>query len=200
MTYLTDNLNRLEQDLTATPMRIAAHKDMPAAIFCYPPAEEFQLRRQLRLLSIKLEQKQKHIRFISLARIVWETVEKFEGEDYLYKTESARDLRAAQAHINHLLTRENFRPAGRAVKEALEGLDPDRDIAFLVRAGGFAPYIYRCSVLLDELQNEGGNMVPTILFYPGSRRAGSDLKFYDLPVTGTAGAYNYRVKIYGVES
>jgi hypothetical protein len=42
-------------------------------------------------------------------------------------------------------------------------------------------------------------MVPVVCFYPGSAEAGTDLRFYDLPVEGGLGVYNYRVKVYGVE-
>jgi hypothetical protein len=42
-------------------------------------------------------------------------------------------------------------------------------------------------------------MVPSVLFYPGSAEVGTDLRFYDLPVEGSLGVYNYRVKIYGTE-
>jgi hypothetical protein len=200
MSYLTDNINRLDQDLAAQPMRIAAHKDMPAAIFCYPPAEEYLLRKQLRLLAIKLAQKQKNVIFVSLSRLVNEVIRDYAGTEYLFETESRRSFLAAQQHVNHLLTSADFKPAADALLERVSGCDPDKDILFLVRAGGFAPYIYRCSVLLDGLQRPDRRMVPTILFYPGSRKAGADLRFYDLPVVGVLGVYNYRVKIYGEES
>jgi Domain of unknown function (DUF1788) len=72
---------------------------------------------------------------------------------------------------------------------------PPPDVLFLVRAGGLAPFIYRSSTLLDELHQR--IQIPTILCYPGSAQAGTDLRFYDLPVEGSLGVYNYRVKVYG---
>jgi len=84
------------------------------------------------------------------------------------------------------------------VLEKMLSLDPEKDVVFLVRAGGFAPYIYRTSQLLDSLHNQ--TLVPIILFYPGSAEAGTDLRFYDLPTKGSPGAYNYRVRVYGVKS
>ena len=42
-------------------------------------------------------------------------------------------------------------------------------------------------------------MVPIVLFYPGSAETGTDLRFYNLPVDSNLGAYNYRVRVYGVE-
>lgn len=198
MRSLAEALTELERDLTARPIRIAAHSDMPFAIFHYPPRDEFYLRKQLRLLAIGLSQNHgKKVTFISLARIVWETVRKF-GVNDLFETERLRGFDAAQKHVNQLLTSTDFKPVAESVLEQMQGLSPVGDVVFLVRAGGFAPYIYRTSQLLDHLHNR--TLVPTILFYPGSAEVGTDLRFFDLPIKGTLGVYNYRVKIYGAQS
>lgn len=197
MRSLVESLKELESDLTSRPMRIAAHSDMPFAIFCYPPQEEFTLRKHLRLLSISLSQNHGlRVTFISIARLVWETIYEF-GEDELFRTEQLRGFESAQKHINQLLTSKDFKPIYQSVLKKMENLSPEKDIVFLVRIGGFAPYIYRSSQLLDHLHNQ--TLVPTILFYPGSVEVGTDLRFYDLPVKGSLGVYNYRVKIYGVK-
>lgn len=198
MSSLAEEIKILQADLGARPMRIAAHSDMPFAIFRYPPSEEFPLRKQLRLLSITLKNEHgREVLFLSLARLVWETVELF-GEEDLYLTEQGRGFEAAQGHINQLLTSRDFKPAEESVLEKMAGLDPDRHVVFLVRAGGFAPGIYRTSVLLDLLHNR--TRVPAVLFYPGSAEAGTDLRYFDIPSQGSLGVYNYRVKIYGGRS
>ena len=198
MASLVESIKQLESDLAARPIRIAAHSDMPFAIFRYSPHEEFALRKQLRLLAITLTQNHgRRVTFISLARIVWETTREF-GENDLFKTESLRGLDAAQLHINKLLTATDFRPAGDSVLEKMASLVPEKDVAFLVRGGGFAPYIYRTSQLLDSLHHR--TVVPVVLFYPGSAEVGTDLRFFDLPTKGSPGVYNYRVKVYGVQS
>jgi hypothetical protein len=198
MSFLEQNLDLLRQDLVAEPMRIAAHSDMPFAIFRYSPRDEFQLRKRLRLLAYSLtENHGRKVTFISISRLVWDIVRRFEGTEYLFKTESLRGFHAAEEHINHLLSSEDYRPIANEVLDRLQGLDPGRDIVFLTRAGGIAPFIYRCSSLLDGLHHR--TMVPAILFYPGSAEAGTDLKFFDLPIEANLGVYNYRVKIYGVD-
>lgn len=195
----TDSLDQLKTDLTAQPMRIAAHQDMPFAIFRYAPGEEFQFRKQLRLLAITLQQEHgRNVTFVSLSRLVWNAVQAHGGTDYLFKTESARGFYAAQQHINHLLTSPDFLPASDALLSRMADLNPEKDIVFLVRAGGFAPGIFRVSVLLDGLHRR--TKVPVVLFYPGSARVGTDLRFYDIPSDGNLGVYNYRVRVYGVES
>lgn len=198
MTSLEDSLDQLQADLVATPMRLAAHSDMPFAIFRYRPGDEFPLRKKLRLLAFSLAQNHhREAVFISISQLVWDIVRRCEGTDYLFKTESVRGFRAAQEHINRLLTSQDYRPIADELLDRIKHLAPEKHVVFLVRAGGFAPFIYRCSALLDGLHHR--TMVPSILFYPGSAEVGTDLRFYDLPVDGSLGVYNYRVKVYGTE-
>jgi Domain of unknown function (DUF1788) len=195
---LEQSLKELERDLVAQPMRIAAHSEMPFAILRYDPTEEFALRRQLRLLTFSLAQNHHRTAvLISLSRLVWKIVERCEGTEYLFKTEQLRGVRAAQEHINRLLSSPDYRPIGDELMERIQPLDPTKHVVFLVRAGAFAPYIYRCSALLDSLLRR--TMVPIVLFYPGSAETGTDLRFYNLPIDSNLGAYNYRVRVYGVE-
>ena len=199
MPCLVDSLEQLKADLTARPMRIAAHQDMPFAIFRYQPGEEFPLRKQLRLLAITLQQQHGfRVMFFSLSRLVWDVVQAHGGTEYLFKTEALRGFDGAQQHVNRLLTSADFMPASDALLARMAALKPDKDIVFLVRAGGFAPGIFRVSVLLDGLHRH--TKVPVILFYPGSALAGTDLRFYDIPSEGNLGVYNYRVRIYGAEA
>ena len=198
MISLEDSLKQLESDIVAQPMRLAAHSDMPFAILRYPPQDEFLLRKHLRLLAFSLSQNHdREVLFVSIARVMWDIVNQCQGTDYLFKTESVRGFRAAQEHINRLLTSEDYRPVTDEIISRVQDLDPDKHILFLVRAGGFAPFIYRCSALLDGLHHR--TLVPTVLFYPGSAGIGTDLRFYDLPLGGSLGVYNYRAKVYGSE-
>ncbi|MBN2318806.1 MAG: DUF1788 domain-containing protein [Acidobacteria bacterium] len=153
MASLAESIKQLEMELTARPMRIAAHRDMPFAILRYPPQEEFALRKQLRLLAIGLSQNHGiNATFISIARIVWDTIAEF-GESDLFQTETLRGFEAAQKHVNQLLTSADFKPAAESVLQKTTSLSPEKDVVFLVRAGGFAPYIYRTSHLLDNEQS-----------------------------------------------
>lgn len=198
MSSSAENLETLRADLAARPLRIAAHRDMPFAIFRYIPADEFPLRKQLRLLAISLEQQSgRRVTFVSLSRLVWETIRTQGGSEYLFKTERLRGFGAAQTHVNHLLSSEDFRPIPDQLAEKLQSLDPENDVVFLVRAGGLAPGLCRASVLLDGLH--GRTRVPVVLFYPGSAKVGTDLRFYDMPTEGNLGVYNYRVRIYGAD-
>jgi hypothetical protein len=198
MRSLVDSLEELEKDLSFHPPRIAAHSDMPYAIFVYPPADEFTLRKHLRLFSIKLSQNYgRRVTFISIARLVWDLL-KASGLGDLYETELLRGFAAAERHIHQLITSPDFKLITDSVLEKISSLSPETDVVFMVRAGGFAPNICRTSWLLEGLHNR--TSVPIILFYPGRAESGTDLRFFDLPTQSSLGAYNYRVKLYGVIS
>lgn len=194
---LERDLRDLEGDLVSRPIRISAYHDLPFAIFRYDPDKEFELRKHLRLFAFSLEHNhQRRVRFISIAKLVWNSVSDSKARDELYKVEQLRGFEAAQTHLHSILSSPRFHPIVNEVLAGMTDLDPKNDVVFLVRAGGFAPAIYRCSVLLDELH--GRTMVPVIFFYPGSADQATDLSFYNQAGTGTLGVYNYRVKVYGV--
>jgi hypothetical protein len=197
MFSLESNLKTLGEDLVANPIRISAYHDLPFAIFRYNPDEEFELRKQLRLYGLE-QNHGKRVRFISISRLVWNVVSGTKDLAELNKVESLRGFEAAQTHLHNLLSSEEFRPIANEVLAAIHDLTPAKDLVFLVRAGGFAPAIYRCSVLLDELHRK--TMVPIVFFYPGSAERATDLSFYNQPGAGSLGVYNYRVKVYGVQA
>ena len=78
--------------------RISAYHDMPYALFRYEPDEEFDLRKQVRLLETRLTQKGKHIKRISLAECLneamcsqrplqdWFAAEREQGTDTIVET------------------------------------------------------------------------------------------------------------------
>jgi len=199
MSSLAKEIEVLERDLAARPPRIAAHSDMPFAIFRYDPSDEYALRSALRLLAIRLQQDhERRVTFVSLSRIVWDTIRRQGGTEYLFKTEAVRGFAAAQHHVNRLLDSPDFAPIADTLAALLQPLDPGRDVVFLVRAGGFAPFIYRCSALLEGLHRR--TIVPIVLYYPGSAGPGTDLRFYDIPIQDAVGVYNYRVSVYGART
>ena len=199
MSSLEKDLQTLEEDLVADPIRISAYHDLPFAIFRYDPEDEFELRKRLRLFAFGLDRNHgKQVRLVSLAELVWKVISEEQGLDYLVKVEKTRGFKAGQDHVHSLLSSPHFYPISDEVIKCLDGLDPGTDLVFLVRAGAFAPVIYRPSVLLDELHKR--TMVPIIFFYPGGAKGSTDLCFFNLPGSGGAGAYNYRVKVYGAEA
>lgn len=193
MSSLDDNIRRLEDDLTASPVRISAYHDLPFAILRYDPRDEWTLRREARHLATRLGNAGKRVHTISLADLLWEVIEETEGLEVVAELEAARGFEVAQQQVTTYLSDPDWRPLPDILKERMEGLDPERDVVFLLRASAMAPAFYHMSRLLDEMQ--GRTKVTAILFYPGSLEGTTGLRFMDLP--GREAMGNYRVKIYG---
>ena len=192
MSSLSANIRRLEEDLTADPVRISAYHDLPFAILRYDAEEEWDLRREARRLAVRLENAGKQVHTISLAELLREAIEDCEGLDAVIELERARGFEVAQQQVTTYLSDPDWRPLSDVLAERLEALDPGRDVAFLVRAAAMAPAVYHMSRLLDEMQ--GRTRVATVLFYPGTLEGTTGLKFMGLGSREAMG--NYRVKIY----
>ncbi len=192
MSSLSANIRRLEEDLTADPVRISAYHDLPFAILRYDAEEEWDLRREARRLAVRLENAGKRVLTISLADLLWEAIEDCEGLDAVTELERDRGFEVAQQQVTTYLSDPGWRPLPDILVERLEPLDPERDVAFLVRASAMAPAVYHMSRLLDEMQ--GRTRVATILFYPGVLEGATGLRF--MGRKGREAMGNYRVKIY----
>jgi len=190
---LRERIDLLESDLRAIPPRISVYRDLPFAILRYEPDKEWDLRRELRLLEARLEEADKHIRFVSMADLLWKAIDETEGMDAIVQLEKQRGFEAAQEQVTTYLSDRDWRPLPDLLAERLKTLDPHRDVVFLVRAAAMAPAIYHMSKLLDEMQ--GRTEVTTILAYPGTIEGTTGLRFMDLKDREALG--NYRVKIYG---
>jgi len=189
---LSADIRRLDEDLTATPTRISAYHDLPFAILRYDAEEEWDLRREARRLAVRLNNAGKRVHTISLADLLWEAMEDCEGLDAVVELERERGFEVAQQQVTTYLSDPDWRPLPDILAERLEALDPERDVAFLVRASAMAPGLYPMSRLLDEMQ--GRTQVTTILFYPGTLEGTTGLRFMGLKSREAMG--NYRVKIY----
>ncbi|MEJ7816366.1 MAG: BREX protein BrxB domain-containing protein [Rubrobacter sp.] len=192
MSSLSADIRRLEEDLAANPMRISAYHDLPFAILRYDAEEEWDLRREARRLAVRLNNAGKRVHTISLADLLWEAIEECEGLDAVVELEKGRGFEVAQQQVTSYLSDPDWRPLPDILAERLEPVDPERDVAFLVRASAMAPALYHMSRLLDEMQ--GRTRVTTILFYPGTLEGTTGLRFMGLKSREAMG--NYRVKIY----
>lgn len=193
MSSLKERIEWLERELPPNPPRFKIHEDLPFAILRYDPTEEWDIRREVRLLATRLEAKGRPVAIISLAELLWKAIDENEGIEAIGALERERGFEAAQEQVNTYLSDEDFTPLPRLVAERLNALDPARDLAFLVRAASLAPAVYHISKLLDELQ--GRTRVPTVLFYPGEPVGTNSLRFMGL--TSLHSPPSYRVKIYG---
>jgi len=194
---LKRRIKHLENDLKATPTRIAAYSDFPFALFRYTPEEEWDLRREILLLKTRVEHASKRVHLWSIADFVWKSLIGADALEAVYELEKERGFNFAQEQVTTYLTDEDFVPVDRLMAEEYAQLHPESDVVFLWRLGALSPNMLRTSGLIERLHSKKTNLVPTVLFYPGDWKGG--LNFMNLrhdyePIG------SYRVKIYGRES
>jgi len=191
---LKDRIRRLETDLHAQPMRHYIYSDLPFAVFCYPPELEWLMRDEVQRLETRLEKDiHRRIVLISLADLLWQSVDESEGMEALIQVETRQDFEAAQRQAYDYLSDPDWRPLPDLLEEKLRGLDPERDLVFIERAGALAPDIYRVSTLLDQMK--GRTRVPCILFMPATSDDSEGLRFMGLAVQERRGSYHTKVYI-----
>jgi hypothetical protein len=193
MSSLRQRIDLLEADLKAVPPRISVYQDLPFAILRYEPTEEWELRREARLLATRLEASGKEVHSIPMSALLWLAIAETEGLEAVVELERERGYLTAQEQVTTYLSDRDWRPLADLVAERLASYDPAKSIVFLTRVAAMAPGLYHMSKLLDQLQ--GKTQVTTILFYPGSIEGTTGLRFMDLKDREALG--NYRVKIYG---
>lgn len=198
MSSLKDSIALLESDLKAVPPRINVYHDLPFAIMRYDPTDEWELRREVKLLATRMESVGKEVHIISMSQLLWLALERVhqkddeEGLEAVVELERERGYVEAQQQVTTYLSSKVWIPLWDLLAERLAPINPENSIVFLTRVAAMSPGIFHISMLLDKMQ--GKTKVATILFYPGSIEGTTGLRFMDLKDRDALG--NYRVKIY----
>lgn len=191
---LKGRVKTLEADLKASPMRHYVYHDLPFAIFCYPPHQEWAMRREIGLLKTRLEMDtERVIATISLAELLWQAIDESEGMKAVVRLERESGFEEAQLQIQDYLSDPDWRPLPDLLAERLDALDPERHLALIVRSGALAPNIYRVSKLLDEMK--GRTRVPCVLFMPATTEGRSSLRFIGIAENEGRGSYHTKVYV-----
>jgi len=199
MSSLKDSIAPLESDLKAVPPRINVYHDLPFAIMRYDPTDEWELRREVKLLATRLEAVGKEVHIIPMSELLWSALEKVhekdddEGLDAVIALEKERGYVEAQQQVTTYLSSKVWVPLWDLLAERLATIGPENSVVFLTRVAAMSPGIFHMSMLLDKMH--GKTRVATVLFYPGSIEGTTGLRFMDLKDREALG--NYRVKIYG---
>jgi len=199
MSSLKDSIAPLESDLKAMPPRINVYHDLPFAIMRYDPTDEWELRREIKLLATRLEAVGKDVHIIPMSELLWLALEKVhqkdndEGLEAVIGLEKERGYVEAQQQVTTYLSSKVWTPLWDLLAERLASVHPENSVVFLTRVAAMSPGMFHMSMLLDKMQ--GKTKVATILFYPGSIEGTTGLHFMDLKDRDALG--NYRVKIYG---
>ncbi len=182
----------LEEELPPRSSRFRIHETLPFAVFQYDPEHEWDLRREVSLLRTRLAKAGAEPEIISLADILWESIEQVEGIEAIADLERDRGFRAAQDQVYTYLSDADFCPLPEALAGRLNLLDSEKGLGLVIHAASLAPEIFPVSQLLERMQ--GLSRTPAVLFYPGSLEGTNRLRFMGLPGRETMGSY--RVKIY----
>jgi hypothetical protein len=199
MSSLRDSIGPLESDLKAIPPRINVYHDLPFAILRYDPNEEWELRREIKLLATRLEAIGKEVHLIPMSELLWSALGQVqlkdddEGLNAVINLEKDRGYDVAQQQVTTYLSSKVWVPLWDLLAERLSLINPENSVVFLTRAAAMSPGIFHMSMLLDKMH--GKTKVATILLYPGSIEGTTGLRFMDLKDRDALG--NYRVKIYG---
>ena len=199
MSSLKDSIGPLESDLRAVPPRINVYQDLPFAIMRYDPIDEWELRREIKLLATRLEAVGKDVQIIPMSELLWSSLEKVhqkdddEGLEAVIELERERGYVEAQQQLTTYWSSKVWIPLWDLLADRLALIISENSVVFLTRVAAMSPGIFHMSMLLDKMH--GRTKVPAILFYPGSIEGTTGLRFMDLKDRDALG--NYRVKIYG---
>ena len=152
------------------------------------------MRREMRLLKTRLEKDTgRRVVLISLAELLWQAVDESEGMNALTQKECEEGFSAAQLQAYDYLSDPDWRPLPDLLAEKLQGLDANKDLVFICRAGALSPDIYRVSTLLDQMK--GRTRIPCVLFMPATNDDSDGLRFMGLAVQERRGSYHTKVYI-----
>ena len=105
MSSLKNKIDPLESDLKAVPPRINVYHDLPFAIMRYDSTDEWEMRREIKLLATRLEAVGKDVCIISMSELLWAALEKVhqkdddEGLDAVIALETTRGYIEAQQQV-----------------------------------------------------------------------------------------------------
>lgn len=194
MPSLKDLVRNLEIDLRSRPPRHYIYNDLPFAVFCYPPQQEWEMRHEMQLLKTRLEKdKNWQVTLISLAELVWQSVDETEGMEAITALERSGGFPTAQSQVYEYLSDPDWRPLPDLLAERLRGLDSKKDLVFLWRAGALAPEMYRVSTLLDKMK--GRTSVSCVLFMPATSGESEGLRFMGLADLEPRGSYHTKIYV-----
>src|SRR3984885_8345398 len=184
MSSLKDSIAPLESDLKAVPPRINVYHDLPFAIMRYDPTDEWELRREIRLLATRLEAIGREVHVIPMSELLWLALEKVhqrdddEGLEAVIELERERGYVEAQQQVTTYLSSKVWIPLWDLLAQRLASISQNDSVLVLTRVAAMSRGIFHISMLLDKMH--GNTKVATILCYPGSIEGTTVLRFMDL--------------------
>ena len=186
-TRLTRQLEPILASADPRP-QISAYHDMPYALFRYDPEDELELRKELSLLAIRLEQTGKRVTRISLAECLEEAMASVQPLEDWFEAERRQGTETVVETI-HAVLAEHASLDDLVAARMPSDPKPHTDVVLIHRAGALFP-AYRTFTLLEQLK--GRVVVPTVLCYPGTLDGAAGLRFMGV----LDAEHNYRPRIF----
>ncbi len=152
MSSLKNSIAPLESDLKAVPPRINVYHDLPFAIMRYDPTDEWELRREIKLLATRLEAVGKEVHIIPMSELLWSALEKVhqkdddEGLEAVIELEKGRGYVEAQRQVTTYLSSKVWIPLWDLLTERLASISPQNSVVFLTRVAAMSPGIFHVSM------------------------------------------------------
>src|ERR1700730_15627468 len=160
MSSLKDSIAPLESVLNDVPPRISVYHDLPFAIMRYDPTDEWELRREIKLLATRLEAVGKEVHVVPMSELLWSALEKVqqkdddEGLEAVIELEKERGYVEAQLQVAMYLSSKVWIPLWDLLAERLASISSENSVVFLTRVAAMSPGIFHMSMLLDKMQGK----------------------------------------------
>src|SRR2546430_16324551 len=131
MSSLKGRIDLLESDLKTVPLRINVYHNLPFAIMRYDPTDEWELRREIKLLATRLEAVGKKVHIIPMSELLWLALEKVhekdddEGLEAVIELEKERGYVEAQQQVTTYLSSKVWVPLWDLLAERLASIRPE---------------------------------------------------------------------------
>lgn len=168
--------------------RISTMRNYRFAILLYDPAEEFDLRREIRVLSDELKGSGWNVLSISLQKLLLKRLKQFNPKvlDSIIRMEHRLYEKYPDRALNYLKEKISLQIEGAdgIAKDVIDWIDEfvetypvesNRTLILIGRTGSLYPF-FRTSALLKHLDGKTRNL-PVVLLYPGERKDLQSLSF-----------------------
>jgi len=148
MSSLKDSIAPLESDLKAVPSRISVYHDLPFAIMRYDPTDEWELRREIKLLATRLQAVGKEVHIIPMSELLWSALEKVhekdedEGLEAVIKLEKERGYVEAQQQVTTYLSSKVWIQLWDLLAERLAPICAENSVVFLARVAALSRRVF----------------------------------------------------------
>lgn len=185
--YSLDNAFNELIDKIRDPDALNPAKSDPVFYFAYPPEFMLDLKKHLARWTARIREAGFEVRRVSLADLLWETIDKSGRWDTWLELEPEADADQVNEAVRDVLRQGNSLVD--RIAEIIEST-PEGTVVLLTEAELLHPY-FRTRTIESQLHDKV--RTPTVIFYPGRRSGQYGLHFLDFyPVDG-----NYRSTLLG---